>query len=77
MKENENRKKTIAHIEHDSKEEGRMEGEKLGIEKGKAAEKEARIMLALKNGKLTTTEIAEMFEVIIQFVEKLTRKPKK
>ena len=56
---------------------GRMEGRLEGRMEGRMEEKEARIKLALKNGKLTKAEIAEMFEVSIEYVEKLANKKKR
>ena len=48
--------------------EGKTEGEAIGIQKGKIEEKIEGIVKALKRGKLTIEEIAEDFDVTIDFV---------
>ncbi|MDI9356433.1 MAG: hypothetical protein QM536_05355, partial [Chitinophagaceae bacterium] len=47
---------------------GIQKGETIGIQKGKIEEKIEGIIKALKRGKLTIEEIAEDFDVTIDFV---------
>ncbi|MDI9356892.1 MAG: Rpn family recombination-promoting nuclease/putative transposase [Chitinophagaceae bacterium] len=51
----------------------RIEGKKEGKKEGKAEEKIKGIIKALKRGKLTLTEIAEDFEVSLEFVIQLKK----
>jgi predicted transposase YdaD len=48
----------------EGKMEGKMEGEQIGLER----EKKKGIIKALQRGKLTIEEIAEDFEVSIEYV---------
>jgi hypothetical protein len=69
------RKKTTAIIEDEAREEGLKEGKKVGmkegIEAGKDTEKRIRITQAIKQGKLSHQDIAELFEVNIELVEEI------
>ena len=49
-------------------EKGKIEGEQIGLEKGKIEELNKGIIKALKRGKLSIEEIAEDFEVSIEYV---------
>jgi predicted transposase YdaD len=51
-----------------AKNEGIDIGIDIGIEKGKTEEKTQGIIKALKRGKLSNQEIAEDFEVTVEFV---------
>ncbi|MDZ7878782.1 MAG: Rpn family recombination-promoting nuclease/putative transposase [Saprospiraceae bacterium] len=54
--------------------EGKIEGLTEGIIKGKTEEKTKNIIIALKRGKLTTEEIAEDFDVSVDFVLQIKEK---
>ncbi|MDI9356269.1 MAG: Rpn family recombination-promoting nuclease/putative transposase [Chitinophagaceae bacterium] len=53
--------------------EGKIEGEQVGIQKGKMEERIERITTALKRGKLTLVEIAEDFDVTLEFVMQIKK----
>ena len=61
---------------NDGLEEGLEKGEQIGLQKGLEKERDKGIRKALKRGRLTMEEIAEDFEVSVEYIKQVVETTK-